>query len=278
MKNYISLTLFISIFLLLGCSDKPKEIQQNINITAISKNFPAWWEYHSNNIVLSSSFIPLDESSNFISKGHFFQSLISGEFIPIKIDKKNATTYYQLFKLDNNSDKDIRSTIKNTSKVVYSHYLMEGEAFSTFNITDLNGDIYNNENTKGKIIILKCWFIHCKACVAEFPELNELVDKYKNREDIIFLSLAFDTEDELKRFLIKKPFNYKVAAVEKSFFDEELKISEYPTHFIIDNEGIIKKVVNTSKELFLEFADKGILNSDNSSTRSVPPPPSALTE
>lgn len=278
MKNNICLTLFISIFLLLGCSDKPKEIQQNTNITLISKNFTAWWEYHSNNIVLSSNFIPLDESSNIISPELFFQSLISGEYIPIKIDKKNTTTYYQLFKLDNNTDKDIRSTMKNTAKVSYSHYLMEGEPFPPFNITDLNGVEYNNENTKGKIIILKCWFIACQACVAEFPELNELVEKYKDREDIVFISLASDTEDELKKFLIRKPFNYKVAAVEGSFFDNELKINAYPTHFIIDKDGTIKKVVNTSKELFLEFADKGILNPDNSSTRSVPPPPVASAE
>lgn len=276
MKKRVSLTLFISILLLVSCSEKKQFGDPNIDFKTVENDFPAWWNYHSENIVLSSNFIPLDEFSNFTSKELFFQSLISGNYIPIKIEKKDAITYYQIFKLSNNSDISIRSTIKNVSKVVYSHYLMEGKKFPKFSFKDLEGNEFNNDNTKSKIVILKCWFIKCQACVEEFPELNELVDKYKNREDIIFLSLAFDTEDELNKFLINTIFNYKVASVERGFFDNELKINTFPTHFIIDKEGIIKKVVNTSDELSLELIDTGILNLKDS-TLPIPPPPTPST-
>jgi thiol-disulfide isomerase/thioredoxin len=46
---------------------------------------------------------------------------------------------------------------------------------------------------KGKIVVIKCWYIHCAACIKEFPEVNNLVRKYKDRKDIIFISLAEDT-------------------------------------------------------------------------------------
>lgn len=272
MKKY-TITLFISILVMVSCSEKTDYGQPNVDSENIQKDYMEWWTYYNDNIILSSNFIAIDNSSKIISKEDFLKNLTSGDFIPLKLISKNATTYYQLFKLNKSANKDIGSTIKNTTQVVYKHYLMEGENFPKFSFKDLDGNEYNNENIKGKIVILKCWFIKCQACVAEFPELNELVEKYKNREDVIFLSLAFDTEDELNKFLINKPFNYKVASVERSFFDNELRINEYPTHFIIDKDGVIEKVVNTSKELFLELIDEGILNLDNTSTLSVPPPP-----
>lgn len=273
MKKLTILTILIT--LLISCSSIEKSPfgEPNIDIKTINTDFSLWWKYHSDNIVLSSNFIPIDDSSKIMNIEQFFKDLETGDYIPIKLDSKNSTTYYQLFKLGNNADEDIRNTIKNTSQIVYKHHLREGKMFPKFSFKDLDGNEYNNENTKGKIVILKCWFIKCGACIAEFPELNEMVENYKNRNDIIFLSLAFDTEAELKNFLVKKPFDYKVASVKKDFFESELKISAYPTHFIIDKDGIIEKVVNTSDELFLELSDKGILNLNEKSSHSIPPPP-----
>jgi hypothetical protein len=38
-----------------------------------------------------------------------------------------------------------------------------------------------------------------------FLELNELAKICYNPEDIVFISLAFDKEEKLKEFLLKKP-------------------------------------------------------------------------
>ncbi|MDO9593584.1 MAG: TlpA family protein disulfide reductase, partial [Lutibacter sp.] len=73
------------------------------------------------------------------------------------------------------------------------------------------------------------------------------------------------------QFLLKKPFNYKVASVPQEFMENELEINAYPTHFIIDKIGKIKKVVNSANELILELDASGILNIDESQMR--PPPP-----
>ena len=69
-----------------------------------------------------------------------------------------------------------------------------------FNFTDLNGKVYNSETTKGKVVVLNCWFIHCQAYNEEMPELNKIVQQTRNRKDIVFLGLAFDYTDSLKNF------------------------------------------------------------------------------
>ena len=87
----------------------------------------------------------------------------------------------------------------------------------------------------------------------------------------IFISLAYDSDDELKQFLLRKPFNYKVASVQQEFMQNDLSINAYPTHFIIDKTGVIQKVVNSANEMMLELDKSGILNMDETQMR--PPPP-----
>jgi thiol-disulfide isomerase/thioredoxin len=117
----------------------------------------------------------------------------------------------------------------------------------------MDGNEYNNENTKGKIIILKCWFINCPLCIAEFPELNAFVERYRNRKDILFISLALDTKSALEKFLLVNRFNYIVIPDQKEFIGNILNINDYPTHFIIGRNGVIKKVVNKADEMILAF-------------------------
>ena len=118
-----------------------------------------------------------------------------------------------------------------------------------FRFTDLNGKVYDKSSTKGKIVVLKCWFIHCVACVKEFPELNKLVDENQSRNDIVFISIAIDNKKDLQKFLNTKEFKYVVIPETENYMTSKLNISEYPTHFLIDKNGKILKVVNRIDEL-----------------------------
>lgn len=64
---------------------------------------------------------------------------------------------------------------------------MEGKKFPDFQFIDLDRNHFNNKSTHGKIVLLKLWFINCTPCVAEMPELNRLIEKYKDRDDILLL-------------------------------------------------------------------------------------------
>ena len=129
---------------------------------------------------------------------------------------------------------------------------MEGKRLPEYNFIDLNGISYNREDTKGKLLVLKCWFITCKVCVEEFPELNKLVDKYK-KENISFVSLAFDEKDKLVEFLKTKTFKYPTIPLQKDYMAKKLKINQYPTHLIVDSNGVIIKMVNNVKTLSYEL-------------------------
>ncbi len=254
------MAFFMATITMMACAQKPNLEQPDVNFKDIEKNFIQWWTYQSNTIILSSNFIAIDDSSKTISKGEFLKKLTSGDFIPLKLISEDSIPRYKLFKLDQTSDPDIRSTIKNTSSTEYAHFEMEGKDFPKFSFKDLNGIEYNNENTKGKILILKCWFIACHACVAEFPILNKIVQKYQNRNDIVFVSLALDSQEKLNQFLSQKTFKYVVIADQKQFIYNELGINSFPTHLIIDRSGKIIKVVNRAEEMISALNSLELLN------------------
>ena len=274
-KNLVVTILTLSITIFSYSQETNKFDNPNVNFKSIEKDFIQWWTYHNENIILSSNFIAIDNSSNIISKEVFLQNLTSGDFIPLKLDSENKATYYKLYRLDQTADKNIRNTIKQTSSISYEHFKMEGKNFPEFNFKDLNEIEYTTQNTKNKIIILKTWFIACKACVAEMPELNELTKKYNDRKDTVFISLALDSDEDLNQFLLKKQFNYAVVSKQKDFINNKLNANIYPTHIVIDKNGVIKKVINKASELILYLENENIMNADLMKKIPPPPPPPA---
>ena len=135
---------------------------------------------------------------------------------------------------------------------------MEGTQFLKFSFKDLNGNLVSNESMKGKIIVIKCWYIHCTPCIKEFPQVNKLVQEYKDRKDILFISLAEDAPEKLKAFLAKRPLAYSVIPNMKVYMNEALQLNSFPTHFILNKEGIIAKVLPNfeSLEVALEKESK----------------------
>lgn len=278
MKKLQLITILLLSIFVFSCNEKSKKtqltekvemVEPNVNTSELTSDFMKWWTYYSYNISLSSDFTGLNEQSDTITKKQFLKKLITGNYIPLRIKSDYKTESYKLYQLDANADKGIGRTIKNESTTIYGLYEMEGSPLPEFNFTDLNGTVYTNENTKGKKLILKTWFIHCGACVAEFPELNEFVEKHKDRNDIIFLSLALDSESELEEFLQQREFNYKVVPMQEEFIIKKLFLNAFPTHVVVDENGTILKVVNKASEM-IAFVENGQQSAD----KKLPPPPS----
>jgi peroxiredoxin len=215
----------------------------------IQKDYSSWWTYQSKNIMLSRDFVALDTLSREIPKETFLDQLANSNYIPIRLQSDDVIYYYKLFKIQPNSDTSIKATINQEAFDVYKNFKMENTPFPKFSFKDLNGNLVSNETMKGKIVVIKCWYIHCAACIKEFPDVNKLVEKYKDRKDILFVSLAEDTPEQLKVFLARKPLSYSVIPNMKTYMNETLQLNAFPTHFIINKEGLITKVLNNYKSL-----------------------------
>jgi peroxiredoxin len=250
--------LFFCIVIFCSCSGQTKYGEPEVNPITIQSKFMNWWTYQSKNSMLSRDFVGLDLTSTEISKEAFLKKLLEGNTIPIRLLSDDSLIYYQLFKIEPTSDSSIKATIVQTVFDEYEHFKMEGKAFPRFEFKDLDGNLVSNESMKGKIIVIKCWYIHCAACIKEFPDVNKLVEKYKTRADILFVSLAEDSSEQLKSFLAKKPLLYSVIPNMKVYMNEILNLNAFPTHYILNKDGMIAKVLSNyeSLEAALEIESK----------------------
>jgi len=277
MKKLQILTILLLSVFIFSCKEKSNKTSSTVKIETLEPavdlnelkgDFMKWWTYYSYNTSLSLEFTGLNEQSDTIDKKQFLEKLMTGNYIPLKIKSDDNALIYKLYKLDAEADESIGSTIKNESMRIYGLTEMEGTPLPPFNFADLEGNVYTGENTKGKTIILKTWFITCTACVAEFPELNEFVEKYKQRDDVIFLSLALDPKSELEEFLQQKEFEYMVVPGQKEYIFEKLHLNAFPTHLVVDKDGTILKVANKASEMIAFFE-----NTQQSTDKKMAPPP-----
>ena len=168
----------------------------------------------------------------------------TGDYLPLRLTS-DTSNYYKLYKIKTPVDELISISLENIGHNGYRNYKWERKALPAINYKDLEGVIYNQETIRGKILVLDFWFIHCTKCVAEMPNLNKLVNQYKDRSDILFLSIAFDKEAELKKFLSNRTFKYAVVSDTLSYLGKELAVRSYPTSEIINKGGKIVKILNS---------------------------------
>ncbi|MGQ7856023.1 TlpA family protein disulfide reductase [Pedobacter sp. WC2501] len=114
----------------------------------------------------------------------------------------------------------------------------EGDLFNGLKITDMNGNKYDLRDSTGKIFVLNFWFINCPPCKREIPQLNELVAKYKDNKDVVFLAIALDEKYDLKSFLKSTAFDYNIVDG-GSYIANKYGVKGYPTHVVVDKKGYI---------------------------------------
>lgn len=127
-----------------------------------------------------------------------------------------------------------------------------GEKIPEFQLEDLEGNIITNDDLKNRIIVFNFWFINCKPCIKEMPELNKLVEKYK-KEPVIFLAPALDEKSTLIDFLKATAYNYKVLP-ESTSLVKNLEIRGFPTHLILNHKGEIEEmIVGAAPDIYLKL-------------------------
>ena len=104
----------------------------------------------------------------------------------------------------------------------------------------IDGSVTSFSEYKGKLLVINFWYINCGPCIAEMPYLNDLVNQYQN-ENVNFLALSFDTNQDIKSFLEKTDFKYEHGSISRSLMYDFTPVA--PGHFIVDSEGIIRDII-----------------------------------
>ncbi|WP_321299652.1 TlpA disulfide reductase family protein [Marinifilum fragile] len=209
-----------------------------------------------------------DADGNWISHEEFDSYIYWGKYlspIPSFHDNKKAfKKFYRNYKKNKSEGIQLLKADEDVLQLKMEESLKRlkvennlGKELPNFIATDLEGNTYNISELKGKVLVFNYWYTGCLPCLTEVPALNRLVKKYQDNKDVVFISFAPDSLDELKEHLKEASFLYPTVQ-----FSEELrllmKLNAYPTNVVIDRDG--KYVFQTNGVGFgcVSFIDKAI--------------------
>ncbi|MFN3849528.1 MAG: TlpA family protein disulfide reductase [Spirosomataceae bacterium] len=193
---------------------------------------------------------------------HFIEQLIKKGLIDeaerelslmISLGKVNTEIEKMASKFFPNSNFEIANNSLNDKTLVLA---------KNFILTNLENEVINSKDLKGKVIILDFWATWCAPCLASFPEIEKVVKYYQSDENIVFLFINTSdkkSSSELKDFMKKKKYNFNVLIDEKNIVAKEFEVNSLPTKIIIDKSGnIVSKetgVTPNSSEKLIQFIE-----------------------
>jgi peroxiredoxin len=179
------------------------------------------------------------ENLTLVKEEDFMNALMSGDFRPEPyVDSDKNLKAFVLRKTTETEKKQMLEMQKSMRQPNQERSELLGKKASPFTVKDITGKTYSLKKLKGKVVVLNFWFVECKPCVMEIPDLNKLVDKYKGK-DVVFIGLATNDKTRIENFIKNTPFNYQIISDSKAVA-EMYKVSSYPTHIVIDKNSIIK--------------------------------------
>jgi peroxiredoxin len=182
-----------------------------------------------------------DEQFQKINPADFMKIMMSSEYIPEPyVDEKKMVKAFVLRKATPEEKAMMAKMQQGGMGMEQEKNELIGTKATDFNLKDLKGKTHILSELKGKVVVLNFWFVECKPCIMEMPELNELVEEFKEK-NIVFLAIALNDKKQLKKFLKTTDFNYKVVANGQTSADS-YGVKGFPTNVIIDQNGIIHYV------------------------------------
>lgn len=148
---------------------------------------------------------------------------------------KNTLVY--TYKLERVFPSGARISFNTRKEKIYSLF---GKKLPDFNLVSLEGDRVKLSDYKGKPILINFWSTSCKPCIKEMSRLNEIRKKYGDK--VVFLSITFNTKEQLNPFFTSNKFDFLHLVNAKEFISE-IGISGYPKNILINRDGNVHQIL-----------------------------------
>ena len=182
-----------------------------------------------------------DEQLQKINPADFMKIMMSSEYIPEPyLDEKKNVKAFVMRKATPEEKEMMAKMQQGGMGQEQEKSELIGTKATDFSLENIKGKKYTLSDLSGKVVVLNFWFVACQPCIMEMPELNELVEEFKNK-DVVFLAIALNSKKELNKFLKKNKFNYSIIA-DGQATAQTYQIKGYPTNIIIDQSGVIQYV------------------------------------
>jgi len=175
-----------------------------------------------------------DSDFNLLSADKVKEMTAGDGFVPMYYADKNgklaAIVYRELSEREKAMIAEFRAEQARMAALI-------GTEAQDFDVTDLEGNTIKLSDLRGSVVAVNFWYVGCRPCIMEMPELNEIVKEFEGKP-VKFVAIALDQADALKKFGEKRQFDYDIVPDGRPIA-RLYEVSGYPTHCIIDQVGKI---------------------------------------
>jgi len=115
-----------------------------------------------------------------------------------------------------------------------------------FVLDGMDGNTYDLNDYKGKVVVITFWSSRCAICHEEIPKLNRLAAHYKN-QNVVFLALTMENEAKVSSYIKNTPIDLTIIpnsfGVVLQYADRDRAGNMdmgFPAYFVVDQTGEIQ--------------------------------------
>jgi peroxiredoxin len=71
------------------------------------------------------------------------------------------------------------------------------DAAPNFTVQDLDGNEVSLADFRGKFVVINFWATWCPPCVTEWPQVHQLAERLRDRDDVVVLAISIDDDPAL---------------------------------------------------------------------------------
>lgn len=148
-------------------------------------------------------------------------------------------TYHQAMQACLDEHDSLRRANPNQVFIFYSSDKLVG-AYAPDTIGQMiSGELVDRNFFRNKITLFNFWFESCPGCVAEIPELNQLVEHF-GKKDFNFVAIGRETDADVQSFMEKHAWQFDPLSNGHVAIEEVFRpIWGYPTTMVVNQEGRI---------------------------------------
>lgn len=123
-------------------------------------------------------------------------------------------------------------------------FLRENEPAPDFELQTFDGQTVQLSDFKGRPVLINFWASWCPPCKEETPDL---IAAYNELRDInaVFIGIGTqDDTDKLRQFAGEYQIPYLVVEDPLGKVSNQYRVLGMPTTFLVDQQGILRKVIN----------------------------------
>ena len=113
-----------------------------------------------------------------------------------------------------------------------------------FELQTLDSLVVKSSDLRGKVVVLDFWATWCGPCLKQFPELQQLYDKFAQDPRVVFLAVntswGKETPEKARQFIESNGYTFPVAFDTGGQVAAKFGVRSIPHTVVIDTQGVIR--------------------------------------